>query len=523
MSRASRINQSAPDLCDRVIQIQTLSNSNGENTRTVQIDSTQATLEDIDVAASLDACAASMAGGGPNSISYRSFIHAVNAGDGDLAEKLLDQGVDVNASDSNGRTALEVAVLIQSSEASNWMTSILLERGANPNTDDDIGMTLIMAVISNKGEFEDDETDACLHLLIQHRADVNKSDGLGRTPLAYAVIYDRPDYFCLLSENGASLEKSKITLALAPNAGDVDVVQTAIRLWVAGGGERMAETPLLPILRWAIASDERPLVKRLLASGQLSAAAITSPEGERPLHIAERNGDEEMVLLLLDHGVTVDLPEDLHSYRTKAMNGSALCVACKWSNVRSLQVLLERSASQLGRDHVSWDGILRSLLKSVITTRMKLQDPLDIVACLMTFARAISVDLDIVGTLYIRYPWVVADERCAKLYSWVAGQGLDVLDRRHGHTLLHLATYFELMPTCEVLIELAYSRQDFNYVDLLDAKGLSAWRIALADANNHRDTWSDTERMVPGKNYVTLLDRIDSWVMHPDPSVAWHV
>jgi ankyrin repeat protein len=125
---------------------------------------------------------------------------------------------------------------------------ILLGKGADPNTRDGAGRNALM-VMSMERRLEDTtrralrwgrpyqpaeaQTDKALQLigeaLLQAGCDLNAADQEGRTPLMYAVKYNRPTAVRLLLEKGANpMVKDKsgmIALDLAKQANHIEIVK----------------------------------------------------------------------------------------------------------------------------------------------------------------------------------------------------------------------------------------------------------------------------------------------------------
>lgn len=152
-----------------------------------------------------------------------------------LAESVLLKGAAIDAADSQGYTALHLAVsdsriAIQATrflidhhanlEARNhigetplhracWMSlkdhaALLIEAGANIHTPSGSGLTpLHLAVTRNA-------TDIC-QMLIDKGADINSTNQFAETPLRQAANYDRTEVAELLIANGAYIEPDLIS------------------------------------------------------------------------------------------------------------------------------------------------------------------------------------------------------------------------------------------------------------------------------------------------------------------------
>jgi len=114
--------------------------------------------------------------------SAQSVINASYYGQIKVVEKLLDQGVDVNAIYKNGMTALMAA-----SQAGHIETvKLLLDKGANVNTMDNDGGTALM-IACQEGHAD------MVKLLLDKGADVDVKDSDGGTALMIASQEGRTD------------------------------------------------------------------------------------------------------------------------------------------------------------------------------------------------------------------------------------------------------------------------------------------------------------------------------------------
>ena len=112
-----------------------------------------------------------------------------------VAEMLLQGGVDVDAADHFGNTALHVGIRYRE------IVALLLEYGADINAKNAMGNTPLHLAVRDK---------AVVELLIQNGADVNAKNGLNKTPLDYSMRGGTHSYNLSIIETlisaGAGLE-----------------------------------------------------------------------------------------------------------------------------------------------------------------------------------------------------------------------------------------------------------------------------------------------------------------------------
>ena len=115
------------------------------------------------------------------------FIKAAYEGKYHKVESYIKQGVNVNAKDKEGKTALIEAEeyapsIFSSTRKSNIdIVKLLVEHGADVNAKDEMGVTTLMWA-AYKGWLDD------VKLLVEHGADVNAKDKEGRTARNWAEI-----------------------------------------------------------------------------------------------------------------------------------------------------------------------------------------------------------------------------------------------------------------------------------------------------------------------------------------------
>jgi len=228
---------------------------------------------------------------------------------------------DIKARDSYGRTLLHYAV-----DYGYSIVKHLLDRGANPNETDNIGMTPLHLA---------SRLDVA-KLLLDRGADPNiKTKYDGRTPLHYAAAEGRLAVAVLLLRHGAYIDAKdhygKTPLYLAVENAHADVVCYLLRKGANPNvrDERGLETPLHVaayygeiaimkcLIKYGADVNARDILRRTplhfarhpdVATLLLRRGADPNAEdlnGRTPLHYATEERLADVVKVLLRHGATV--------------------------------------------------------------------------------------------------------------------------------------------------------------------------------------------------------------------------
>jgi ankyrin repeat protein len=188
----------------------------------------------------------------------------VTAGHGstELLTRLLDAREDVNLNEKyDGRTLLHAAAAALHSTNCN----LLLERGLDPNAQDNLGRTPLHLVVAQPQGVE------LARLLLSRGARVDIRDEQGLTPLLSAA----PASTKPLADKGADL-------AAQDKSGN-------------------------SALHWAVYRKSYDLAESLIALG--SPLDIQNSAGKTPLHLALTPPDPKMVQLLLKAGAKSDIAD----------------------------------------------------------------------------------------------------------------------------------------------------------------------------------------------------------------------
>ena len=226
---------------------------------------------------------------------------AVKAGHADVVDVvqlLLDGGLDINAQDGWGITALGYAVSYGPAD----VVRLLLQHGANVNVRNDAGQTALHnTVLSYSADVD------VVQALLDGGADVNAREADGGTALHTAAYVGPADVVRLLLHRGADVDaranngRTALHNALYSGRADVDVVQALLDVGTDVNA-RDAEGALP--LHWVI-SDEKSAVVQLFLKGGADVNA-RDPQGNTPLHLAATRDSREVARLLLNASADVN-------------------------------------------------------------------------------------------------------------------------------------------------------------------------------------------------------------------------
>jgi ankyrin repeat protein len=224
---------------------------------------------------------------------------AVERGDSERVQRLLEEGADIDARDEGQATALHYAAY----EGRLAVVRILLDGGAAVNPTGDGGFTpLHVAVVSGHAEI--------VRALLEAGARVDPRDSEGLTPLGMVGPSCDLEITKLLIDKGANVNarfhSGATILHGLPYAKHANRHRAMAELLVSGGADVDAETDRernTP-LDMAAMFGNTDVLEVLLAAG--ADVHHVNSYGKRPLHSAAIAGQAEIVALLLAHGAEVD-------------------------------------------------------------------------------------------------------------------------------------------------------------------------------------------------------------------------
>ena len=232
-----------------------------------------------------------------NSTGATPLIVAAQAGDLDAMRKLIEHGAQVNAQDTQGNTAMHMAIPV---EVHREAFEILLNNSANPNIRNSIhGDAPLHVVVAL------DRPVPVLEILLSRGADVAIFNFDGKTPLYSAVEKGRSALIPVLLQHGSDIftatnqgvtpfEKALETNSSALNEMITD--ETVVRS-DAGGN-----TPLIAAVRLRA----NPEIARRILDKNANVNA-RNQEGDTALHVAVRQNDAAIGELLISRGADIFL------------------------------------------------------------------------------------------------------------------------------------------------------------------------------------------------------------------------
>ncbi len=244
------------------------------------------------------------------------LIDAVKNTDAKAVRSLLQQHVDVNATEADGFTALHWAAQRDNLE----IADLLLNAGAKVKAASRYNITPLSLACTNGDA-------ALIDRFLKAGADANATSEQGQTALMTAALTGKVDAVKLLLVHGANVNtkepwKGQTALMWAVSEGNADAAGTLIEF----GAEVNAKsnsgfTPFL----FAVRNGHIDAAKLLLAHG--ANVNDIAPDGTSALGMAAINAYYELAVVLLDHGANPNAPDPrgsvLHSLAWMRRPGSS--------------------------------------------------------------------------------------------------------------------------------------------------------------------------------------------------------
>ena len=250
---------------------------------------------------------------------------AAEEGDSDRVDILLAAGVNPNAVDKKGSTALMYAAGKGHAE----IAKSLLDAGANPNVVDDDGWTALIAA-TFEGHYE------VVKILLDGEANPNVAGKDDWTALIQAAINGNTEISKIMLSAGANPNaadnEGRTALMGAAWKGHAEVAKV---LLAAGANPNVAKDGGFTALIFSTEEGHAEVAKVLLDGGANPNAVLSS--GETALIYASNKGHAEVAKVLLDGGANPNVVRD--------SGETALMMAAHFGHAEVAKVLLECGAS----------------------------------------------------------------------------------------------------------------------------------------------------------------------------------
>ncbi|MCJ1455007.1 hypothetical protein MMC28_005361 [Mycoblastus sanguinarius] len=287
----------------------------------------------------------------------KQFLKAVEGGDITMIKKTLEKGAHVSASDRYGGTALERAAKSNNKR----IVQLLLDNGVDVNAQNAQGETALRCVPFHGRK---DGDIAVVRLLLENGADIESKSLNGFTALLSASLYGKEEIVLLLLEKGADIESKSpdgvTALIYAAQYGNEETV----RLLLEKGADIESKTS--DGFTALLSASKEEIVRLLLEKG--ADIESKTSDGLTALTYASQYRNEEIVRLLLEKGADIE---------SKSWNGStALMYASQcFRNEKVVRLLLDKGAkidteNKRGETALFWakrgrnEGIVRLLRRA---------------------------------------------------------------------------------------------------------------------------------------------------------------
>lgn len=253
-------------------------------------------------------------------IKDKSLLKAAAKGDLAGVHAALEKEIDIECTDRNSSTALNLAVEGQHRD----VVSLLLQKGASQDSQNYGGWTPLMHAC-NLGDIP------CVTLLLDHRANLNLSNKKGHTALCVAIESDQKQITRTLLQYPFDVNQGA-PLALAAQLGLESIVSDLVK--ADGMDVRGRDEKGFSALAWAVHNENERIAGEILQSGLEHDMDEVDSSGRTVLHRAVEKDSNEMTKYLLDN----------HAKIQETSLGSPLHFAVKNGNKHTAQLLMLHGA-----------------------------------------------------------------------------------------------------------------------------------------------------------------------------------
>lgn len=221
---------------------------------------------------------------------------AVFHGDSDEVRSLIYKKEDVNATDSERRTALHAAAYLGDGE----IVELLILSGAHINAKDSKWTTpLHRACASRAGE--------AVKILLKHQSDVNARDKLWQSPLHVAAAHGALACAELLVPQLSNLNLSDRAGRQALHHAALNGHLNIVNLLDNGANAQSYDRQERRAIHWAAYMGHTEIIKVLVAHGA-DINCRDKHDGNTPMHAAASSGQASVVKMFIDLGFDIDTP-----------------------------------------------------------------------------------------------------------------------------------------------------------------------------------------------------------------------
>ena len=242
----------------------------------------------------------------------------------ETTRKIIEQGLNVNASNSKGETALIVACRNAQMES----VKVLLEHGANPNISDASGCSSLLAAIHGNC------TNETLKEIIACKVDLDAQDKNGRTALLLACIYRQQEAVQVLLEarSNTNIADNKGNSSLSAAAHSFCRKRIIQAIIDHGANVNAINKEKCTALMRACKQGHSVAIHVLLKAG--SDTNIADNFGDTCLmHAVARGCSKKVLQEIIDHDANMNATND--------ENNTALMVACRQRHTDAIHGLLK--------------------------------------------------------------------------------------------------------------------------------------------------------------------------------------